>query len=190
MLPLPPRCAILLARAKTLDRVHRYHRHAAQPPGLAAQAEKPLEAGPSHPGRSPRNATREVVEGAAHTNAHGNTASILQAVDPQLLLWGAKSDEEDLCPVRPDQGDRFLVGRRIGRAGVSGNSQPSVFDPQPLGEFVRYTGLCSEQKNPEATFRAQLRERREEGGARETPAHPAALACRGPPDDGAGLRGA
>src|SRR5258708_8569289 len=136
MLPLPPRCAILLARAKTLDRVHRYHRHAAQPPGLAAQPEKPLEAGPSHPGRSPRNATREVVEGAAHTNAHGNTASILQAVDPQLLLWGAKSDEEDLCPVLPDQPDRFLVGPRLARAAVSRTPQPWLFSPPPLPHYL------------------------------------------------------
>src|SRR5229473_2385922 len=141
MLHLPPRCAILLARAENLDRVHRQHRHAAKPPGLAAEPEKPLEARPSHPRRSPRNATREVVESAAHTDAYRNTPSIPQAVDPQLLLWSAKSHEQDLRLVRTDQGHRFLVRRRIRRAGVRRDSQPWVLDPQALGEVVCYAWL-------------------------------------------------
>src|SRR5216683_6552293 len=129
-MPVPPRCAILLARAENLDRIDRQHGHAAESPRLADQPVKPLETGPSHPYRRPPNAAREVIERSADADAHDWSKSIFQAVDPQLLLGGSESDQQDLRAVRAKQRQRLVVGGGIRRPRVRRDLELGMRGPQ------------------------------------------------------------
>src|SRR5258707_699128 len=149
MMPVPPRCAILLARAENLDRVDRQHGHAAESPWLADQPVKPLESGPSHPYRRPPDAAREVIECSADSDSDDWSQWTFQAVDPQLLLGGSESDQQDLCAVRANQRQGLVVGGGVRRPWVRRDLELGIRGPQLRCHLARDAWRSAQQKQPE-----------------------------------------
>src|SRR5438445_905015 len=167
---------MLLAGAQNLQCVNRKHGHAADSPRLAAEAVKPLEAGPPHPHRRPGHAPGEVVEGSAHAHRDGDSQTILQAVDPQLLRGCAEGDQQHVRLVGMDQLERLDIKRRAWTARIRRNQQARVGRAKLRCQLVRHSWLCPEKDQPESPAAAKRGKRLDQVGAgdgsRECAAHP------------------